>query len=222
MATPTSCVDSAAEPLGTDSANALNCNSSTLDSIVNGTETVVSRIGKSLSSLTQIESNYLMTAINGGVWAAGQTFTAFNQYMVFGSTAYKAKFTTMIPYIVGAAPDLLFVEPVPSIYIDLANNQTGLSYTLVSSDNSKTIWMNNASPNVLTIPDNASVPFGINDVIMVMMEGAGTTTITADVGVTLNGVVAGSADINAQYSGATLIKRSADVWVVTGNVGVVS
>lgn len=105
---------------------------------------------------------------------------------------------------------------------DIPNNQTGTSYTLLVTDKSKTVWMNNASANVLTIPLNASAAFGINDTLIVMAEGAGKTTITGDTGVTVNGVSAGSADILSQYNGATLVKRGTDTWVITGNLGSVS
>jgi len=106
-----SCTISASEELGTTSDAALECNSSTLDSLINGTETVTSRIGKELLSVSQLEQNFIMTAVNGGVWASGQTFTAFNQFMVFNTTAYKSKITSTLPLTVGSTPDLNFVEP---------------------------------------------------------------------------------------------------------------
>ena len=105
---------------------------------------------------------------------------------------------------------------------DIPNNQTGTSYTLLVTDKSKTVWMDSASANVLTIPTNASAAFAINDTLIIMQEGAGKTTITAASGVTLNGALAGSGEILAQYSGATLVKRSTDTWIVTGNMGNVS
>lgn len=108
----TSCANSSGEPVGTTSADALACNASTIDKIVNETGFVTNRVGNQLNTLSKLESNYTITAINGGIWAAGQTFTAFNQYMVFGTTAYKPKVTTSLPYVVGVSPDLSFVEPV--------------------------------------------------------------------------------------------------------------
>lgn len=99
------------------------------------------------------------------------------------------------------------------------NNQTGTTYTLVLTDKLKTVWMNNASANTLTIPTNASVAFAIGTRIDVIMEGAGATTVTADTGVTLNGTSAGSATISAQYSGVSLYKRGTDAWVILGNHG---
>ena len=61
-----------------------------------------------------LESKYIVTAINGGIWAAGQEFTAYNQYMNFGGATYKPKNTTTLPYVVGASPDVAFVEPFES------------------------------------------------------------------------------------------------------------
>ncbi|MCP4326332.1 MAG: hypothetical protein GY787_31745 [Alteromonadales bacterium] len=105
---------------------------------------------------------------------------------------------------------------------DIPNDQTGTAYTLVITDKSKTVWMNNASTNAVTIPDNATVAFPINTTLIVMREGAGSTKLTADSGVSLNGVVAGSVFIEGQYSGATLVQRSIDNWVAAGAIGTVS
>lgn len=100
-----------------------------------------------------------------------------------------------------------------------ANDQSGTSYTLVLGDAGKTVWMNNASANTVTIPTNASVAFPVNTVVCVVMEGAGTTTITASSGVTLNGVSGGSGAIQAQYTSVALVKRGTDAWVAIGNIG---
>ena len=99
------------------------------------------------------------------------------------------------------------------------NNQTGTTYTLVLADQeNKTVWMSNASANVLTIPTNASVAFAVGTKINVIMEAAGVTTVTGDTGVTVNGTSAGSAVINNQYQGATLTKRATDTWIVSGDI----
>jgi hypothetical protein len=112
----------------------------------------------------------------------------------------------------------------PSVRLNKPNDQTGTAYTLQPGDEGKTVWMNNAAANVITIDTDANqiTAYGsaIEDdaVIMGMQEGVGVTTFTAVAGVTLNGVDAGSVVINAQYSGATLIKRSANTWIITGNI----
>jgi hypothetical protein len=82
--------------------------------------------------------------------------------------------------------------------------------------------MTNASANTLTIPTNASVAYATGTVINVIMGGAGTTSITGDTGVTVNGISAGSGDISAQYQGVALIKTGTDTWIASGAIGTVA
>jgi len=103
------------------------------------------------------------------------------------------------------------------------NNQTGTAYTGVLADaDNKTVWMSNGSANVFTIPANASVAYPTGTKLNVIMEGAGTTSITAASGVTLNGVSAGTGALSAQYQGVTLSKRATNTWIVTGSIGTVA
>lgn len=97
------------------------------------------------------------------------------------------------------------------------NAQTGTSYTLALSDYYNMVTMDNASANTLTIPTNAAVSFPLYTRIEVVMLGAGTTTIEGDTGVTLNGVSAGSGDINTQFQGACLTKIGTDTWIISGD-----
>jgi hypothetical protein len=102
------------------------------------------------------------------------------------------------------------------------NAQTGTSYTLVLGDAGKIVTMTNASANTLTIPTNASVAYATGTVLNVIMGGAGTTSITGDTGVTVNGISAGSGDISAQYQGVALIKTATDTWIASGAIGTVA
>ena len=126
--------------------------------------------------------------------------------------------------LVSDALDTLDTASTPSVIAaGTDNNQTGTAYTLVLTDaDNKTVYMDNAAANVLTIPTNASVAFAVGTKINVMMEGAGVTSITGDTGVTVNGVSAGSGDINNQYQGVTLAKRATNTWLVIGDIGTVS
>jgi len=101
------------------------------------------------------------------------------------------------------------------------NPQTGTTYTLVIGDRGLLVSMTNASANTLTIPTNSSVAFAVDTVILVKMGGAGTTTISAATGVTLNGTSAGSADISGQYKWAGLRKSATDAWELFGAHGAV-
>jgi hypothetical protein len=85
-------------------------------------------------------------------------------------------------------------------------------------DAGKIVEMNNSSANTVTIPTNASKAFVTGARIDIVQYGAGKTTITGATGVTVNGVSAGSAGINARYSGASLYKRGTDEWIVLGDI----
>jgi hypothetical protein len=97
------------------------------------------------------------------------------------------------------------------------NAQTGTSYTTVLTDDGKLITCDNAASIALTIPPNSSVAYGIGTQINIMQLGAGTVTITAGAGVTLQS--AGSKlKTDAQYAVATCAKIATDTWVVVGNL----
>ena len=97
------------------------------------------------------------------------------------------------------------------------NAQTGASYTTVLTDDGKLITVSNASANTLTIPPNSSVAYGIGTQINIAQLGAGTVTITAGAGVTLNS--AGSKlKTDAQYAVATCVKTDTNTWFVVGNL----
>lgn len=99
------------------------------------------------------------------------------------------------------------------------NAQTGTTYTLALSDANNALTMNNASANTLTIPTNASVAFPVGTVISIIQLGAGTTTVTGDTGVSVNGTSAGSADLSAQHSAVSLLKIATNSWNLSGGHG---
>lgn len=102
------------------------------------------------------------------------------------------------------------------------NAQTGTTYTLALTDGapgstSAGVSMNNASANTLTVPANASVAFPIGRVIPVLQLGAGTTTITAAGGVTIN-APGGLLTMAGQNSMIGLVKTATNTWQLTGQV----
>lgn len=100
------------------------------------------------------------------------------------------------------------------------------AHTLVLADQDSFIEMNNASAQTVTIPANATTAFPVGSTITIVMMGAGTTTILAASGVTLQGnggsASAGSTTILTQYGMATLYKRATNTWVVSGDIAAVS
>jgi len=107
-------------------------------------------------------------------------------------------------------------------YLKQFNEQVGITYTLALTDQNDMVPMDNAAANTVTIPAEASIDFPIGSVITVMQKGAGATTISADVGVTLNGILGGSGAVSAQWKETKLYKAAADTWYATGDIGVVS
>jgi hypothetical protein len=98
----------------------------------------------------------------------------------------------------------------------VTNRQTA-SYTLVLGDADKLVEVNNASANNLTVPLNSSVAFATGTQILLAQYGAGQTTIVATSGVTIRSNGA-KLKLNAQYSGATLIKIGENEWYLFGDI----
>jgi hypothetical protein len=89
------------------------------------------------------------------------------------------------------------------------------NYTLGLTDSA--IDMSVATANTITIPNNANTSFPVGTQILIAQSGTGQTTIVADLGVTINSAE-GYLSLNAQYSGARLIKRDTDTWWLSGDL----
>ena len=91
-------------------------------------------------------------------------------------------------------------------------NAKTASYTLVATDNGKTITMNVASANNLTVPASLAVGFSCT----VIQLGAGQTTIVAS-STTLNSYQ-GYLKISGQHGSASIVSYTSNVYNVTGNL----
>jgi len=116
----------------------------------------------------------------------------------------------------GGNPAMVDITIIPG------NAQTGATYTLALTDAAHFVTMDNGSANTLTIPTNTAIAFPVGTVITVGQKGAGTTTIDADTGVTLNGVSGGQGDISAQWATVMLRKVATDTWEAWGSIGTVA
>ena len=99
----------------------------------------------------------------------------------------------------------------------ITTNRQTASYTLVLGDADKLVEMNVASANNLTVPPNSSVAFSTGTQILLAQYGAGQTTVVAGSGVTIRSNGA-KLKLNAQYSGATLIKIDTNEWYLFGDI----
>jgi len=107
--------------------------------------------------------------------------------------------------------------------INLAfNAQTGTTYTFVLTDNGQLVTASNASAQTYSIPTNASVAYPTGTQINIIQIGAGQVTIQAVTSGTTTIASTGAAPaapkLRAQYSSATLIKASTDLWYVIGDI----
>ena len=98
------------------------------------------------------------------------------------------------------------------------NAQTGTTYTLVIGDKGKTVTMDNASANTLTVPPNSSVAFATGTVIRIIQKGTGQTTIAEGAGVTINQPDGYELDINEQNGSVYLTKIDTDTWQIEGSL----
>lgn len=96
------------------------------------------------------------------------------------------------------------------------NAQTGTTYTLVLSDATKLVTLDNASAITVTVPTNASVAFPTGSQINLVQKGAGQVTVSGDSGVTVNATP--GASTRDQWSAATLIKINTDTWILLGDL----
>jgi hypothetical protein len=97
------------------------------------------------------------------------------------------------------------------------NAQTGTTYTLALTDGNNTmVELSNASSITLTVPLNSSVAFPVGSQVHLLQTNSGQVTIAGASGVTVNATP--GLKFRAQWSGATLIKRATDTWVLVGDV----
>jgi hypothetical protein len=110
--------------------------------------------------------------------------------------------TTPFPFVSGQVLTAAELNDIQNLPI---SDKTA-SYTLLVGDVTKRTIMNSASATTITVDDAI---FTVGDVIQVANKGAGTCTITAGAGVTIN--TSGSLAL-AQYGGGYLLALSASTF----------
>ncbi len=115
-------------------------------------------------------------------------------------SAWPAKSLEVATYLdtsLAAKTDLAMVQ----------NAQTGTSYSYALADASKLLTMSNAASNTVLVTKQATVTWAADTQLRVLNLGAGTTTLVADTGVTINNNTA-----LARWNAGVLIRMSSDVW----------
>ena len=106
------------------------------------------------------------------------------------------------------------------VYGENANLLTKTAnHVLELSDAGRTLDMDIATANTITIPTNASVPFLIGTQIAVIQTGAGQTAfVPSDSNTVILLSKNSNRKISARYSPATLIKKDTNTWVLVGDL----
>ena len=166
------------------------------------------------ANMTAIITCILASGTNAASWdtdfSGATTITGTGSLVLSASPTFTGTVTVPTPSNQTDAATKGYADSVTT-------NTQSSSYTLVIGDTGKTIEMNNASANTLTVPPNSSVAFPVGTRIEVTQYGAGKTTIAAGVGVTLRSR-SSYLGLYSQYSGASLYKRATDEWIVIGDL----
>ncbi len=99
----------------------------------------------------------------------------------------------------------------------VAANTQVVSYVLALADAGKVVELNHGEGKTITIPANGTIAFPVGTVIELHRLGAGAVEVKAAEGVTLRSP-SGLVKLNSQYSTASLRKRAADEWVLSGDL----
>lgn len=138
------------------------------------------------------------------VYSASPTFTG----VPLVPTAAVGTNTTQIA-------NTTFVAQNASPLYPAANRQTA-SYTFALTDVGKTVEMNVASANTLTIAPNSSVAFPLYTQLIGAQYGGGVTTLTAGAGVTFRNA-SGALAFSAQYTFIYAYKIGTDEWYIVNS-----
>jgi len=153
-----------------------------------------------------------VTSVAGGTGITGGTITTSGTLAI--DTSVVADLTTA-----QTLTNKTLTAPVINLSL---NAQTGTTYTFVLTDNGKLVTASNASAQTYSIPTNASVAFPTGTQINIIQIGAGQVTIQAVTSgtttVASTGATATAPKLRAQYSSATLIKASTDLWYIVGDI----
>lgn len=96
------------------------------------------------------------------------------------------------------------------------NQQTDTTYSLVLSDKDKLVEFLNAAPVIVTVPSDATADFPVGSQISLLQTGVGQVTIAPGSGVTVNSTP--GLNLRTQWSSATLVKRAANLWLLSGDL----
>lgn len=178
--------------------------------------------GTTYGGTSWIQTNHYLTSFAGQSWtqfSGSGTVTAGTNISVNGlqiSTVNNPTFSGLITATSGVAfsDGTQTKQGVPSISSFVSKTA---SYTLDDlSLRDNIIEVDSASATTVTIPPDSSLNFPTGASLDVIQIGLGEVTIAAGAGVTVNSTP--GLKLRTQWSSCTLLKRSANTWIVYGDL----
>jgi hypothetical protein len=160
---------------------------------------------------------FVSNALANFVTLPAQSFPATNGQYLFSNGTDAAWGNIAIKDVTNLETT---INNLPSTYapLNLIMNTQSSGYTLVLTDAAKQVEMNSGSANSLLIPTDASVAFPVGTTIIVVQLGTGQTTISAVTPGTTTVRYTPGNKLRTQYSTATLVKRAANDWILSGDL----
>jgi hypothetical protein len=183
------------------------------------TDTGKFKIGDGSTAWTSLayKASGTVTSITAGTGLSGGAITTSGTIAIDTATTVDVSTAQTLTNKTLTSPTL----NAPLINLSL-NAQTGTTYTFVLADNGKLVTASNAAAQTYSIPTNASVAYPIGTQINIIQIGAGQVTIEAVTSgtttVSSTGATATAPKLRAQFSSATCIKASTDLWYVVGDI----
>ena len=183
------------------------------------TDTGKFKVGDGSTAWTSLtyKASGTVTSITAGTGLSGGAITTSGTIAIDTATTVDVSTAQTLTNKTLTSPTL----NAPLINLSL-NAQTGTTYTFVLTDNGKLVTASNASAQTYSIPTNASVAYPIGTQINIIQIGAGQVTINAVTSgtttVSSTGATATAPKLRAQFSSATCIKASTDLWYVVGDI----
>lgn len=158
-----------------------------------------------------------ITAVTAGTGLSGGGTSGAVTLAIDSTVATLSGSQTLTNKTINLADNTVIGLPSGNIAI---NNQTGASYTTVLSDNQSLVTQSNASAITTTIAPNGSVAYPVGAQITFAQYGAGQVTIQGGSGVTIvsTGSTSSAPKLRVQYSTATAVQTSTNIWLVTGDI----
>jgi hypothetical protein len=133
------------------------------------------------------------------------------------STTYLTQASASTTYLTQASAS--------TTYLTATSPQTVLSavtsnYTLALTDSNDFIPLNSSAPFTITVPADNTVNFPVGTRIDMVQLGAGQVTVAGQTNGAQTSLVRSTpgAKFRAQYSGATLVKISTNLWSLVGDL----